>query len=201
MKNTTLALRDGSIFTQRVSRLEFLKQICVVSGVLVAGCTPMKIVFKAYPERFKYDRNLREQMLRAFVTAVIPGAPEDDPDLVRMFTDDYYPFHEYCEFFAADLSSRSEKLFEDDRFDQRTLEERARVVQDGLEADATVARLYRGAILMAQVSFYAGIYNDEKGCSLIEFDGSNYGFTDNEMYHKDSWNYLAAAATSTGNYV
>lgn len=192
---------SSGFFTQRVSRLEFLKQLCIGSGVLLAGCTPMKIVLGAFPDEFKRDTELRERILRAFVTAVIPGASEDDPQLVRMFTDEYYPFHEYCAFFVADLSSRSNRLFGDRHFDNLSLQERTQVIRDGLSDDVMIVRLYRGAIFLSQVSFYAGIYDDEKGCPLIDFHGTNFGFTDEVMYYAETTRFLAPAATATGNYV
>jgi len=191
---------EESFFERRITRHEFVKEISIIAAGLLGGCTPLKIVFNAFPERFSNDTNLCEQMLRSFVTAVIPGAVEDDTNLIRIFRDNYYPFCEYCDFFVSDLAARSANLFGDDQFDRLTQKQRTAVVRDGLDGDATLKRLYQGAIFMAQVSYYAGIYDDEKGCPLIDFQGSNYGFAEEEMYYTNSSLYLAPGATSDGNY-
>ena len=195
-ENDTTQINDQRSIRQR-SRLQFLKQLSIASSALLVACSPMRIVLKAYPGKFDDDSELRNAILRAFVTTVIPGAPADEPNLTRMFMDDFYPFHSHCPFFVADLCDRSEDLFANDRFDTLLLEQRTQVVQTGLQADATVQRLYRGAILIAQVSFYAGIYEDTRGCRLIEFNGSNYGFSTDEMcyLHTD----LAREITTGGN--
>jgi hypothetical protein len=200
MERTTVDNTNAGFFTRRVSRLEFLKHLALGSGVMLAGCTPLKIIFSAYPDDFKNDKELCERILRAFATTVVPGAPVDEPNLVTMFTDQFYPFHAYCEFFVADLCSRSDTLFGEKRFERLSLAERTRVVESGLAADSTTARLYRGAIFLIQVSFYAGVYDDEKGCPLIDFHGTNRGFKNEEMYYADPVQYLADAATSSGNF-
>ena len=193
---------DGcqSHHTRRVSRKEFLKQLSIASAFLFAACSPVRILLKAYSEKFKADAELCERIMRAFVTTIIPGAPVDDPDLVRIYFDEYYPFHQYCAFFVADLSRRCKELFEEENFDGLPLAQRAQVIRQGLAADATVSRLYRGAILMAQVSFYAGVYNDGKGCDLIEFHGANFGFAPDEMYYPNNASMISHAATTNGNY-
>ncbi len=191
---------EKSFFERRITRHEFVKEISIVAAGILGGCTPLKIVFNAFPERFSKDAHLCEQMLRAFVTTVIPGAVNNDTNLIRIFRDTYYPFCGYCDFFVSDLAARSANLFGDDQFDRLTRQQRAAVVRDGLDGDATIERLYQGAIFMSQVSYYAGIYDDEKGCPLIDFHGSNYGFGEEEMYYTNSSLYLASEATSDGNY-
>jgi len=146
------------------------------------------------------DEKLIDSILRAFVVTVIPGAPIDDPHLTRMYSDEFYPFHSYRGFFVSDLCRRGEDLYGTERFDQLSLEQRTKVVQDGLDADATTSRLYRGAIFMAQVSVYGSIYDDENGCSLIDFHGANSGFTPEEMCYRDNSPFLAGEITQDGNY-
>jgi len=191
---------QGTTSPRQVSRKEFLKQLSIASTLLFVACSPVRILLKAYPQKFDDDVELCERILRSFVTTIVPGAPIDDPNLMRIFTDDYYPFHKYCAFFVADLCKRSEDLFEETDFSVLSLAQRSQVVANGLASDATVSRLYRGAILMAQVSFYAGIYDDEKGCPLIDFHGSNFGFTPEEMYYPNNASLLSQAATDNGNY-
>jgi len=167
-------------------------------GAAAAGCTPLRIVFKDYPERFE-DEDASDRVLRAFVSAVIPGAHEDDPNLVRVYFDEYYRFARYTGFFAADLTSRAAEIF-GAPFESLSTAERSRVIQDGLAADGTTERLYSGAIFLAQLSYYSGIYDSQAGCDLIDFDGA-YRFRDphqNTYPHPDD--FLAATATRDGNY-
>lgn len=202
LNNESLNTGSSETFiTRKISRLDFLKQISMLIGFVAVGCSPVRVLLKAYPKKFDADTLLVDQILRAFVVTVIPGAPDDDPNLTRIYSDEYYPFHSYCGFFVSDLSRRSADLYGDDRFDRLSAEQRTNVIEDGLRADATVARLYRAAIFMAQVSFYAGIYDDEKGCPLIDFHGSNSGFTLDEMCYPDCSSLLAHECTKYGNYV
>jgi len=57
---------------------------------------------------------------------------------------------------------------------------RTQVIESGLGANDTTARLYRGAILLIQVAIYGGVYDDDRGCPLIDFHG------------KDGWQSAAA---------
>jgi len=98
-------MQNESFLDRRVSRLSFLKQVSVILGLAVSGCSPLRILFKDYPRKFDDDPRLRESTLRSFVTAVIPGADIDGPDLVRIYGDPFYPFHSYCGFFVSDLSA------------------------------------------------------------------------------------------------
>lgn len=191
---------DGTFLARKISRLDFVKQMALLSGAVLVGCSPLKIFFKAYPGKFDTDSALVDRILRAFVVTVIPGASFDQPDLVRIYTDEFYPFRNYCGFFAADLVQRSKELFGTEKFDELTLEQRTSVIQNGLEADSTLRQLYTGAIFMAQVSFYGSVYNDDRGCALIDFHGTNSGFTPDEMCYNNASLSLAKEITSTGNY-
>jgi len=182
-----------------VSRLTFLKHVSVILGLAASGCSPLRILLKDYPKRFEEDAGLRESTLRSFVTTVIPGAAMDQPDLIRIYGDPFYPFRQYCGFFLSDLARRSSDLFGTDKFDRLVLEQRTIVIENGLDGDATVARLYRGAILMAQASYFGGIYDDVKGCPQIDFHGSNAGFTDSEIFYPNASVFLASEATVDGN--
>lgn len=175
--------------------------MALFSGVVIAGCSPIRILLKDYPKKFDRNAELKDTTLRAFVATVIPGARDDDPNLARIYTDDYYPFHSYCAFFVSDLSRRSAELYGSERFDLLSRDQRTHVIDNGLQADATITRLYEGAILMAQVSFYGGIYDDDEGCPLIDFHGTNSGFTAEEMCYPDSSLHLAREETNGGNYI
>ncbi len=183
-----------------MSRGAFLKLLALGAGAVVVGCSPVKILLKAYPERFKHDEALRDRILRAFATAVVPGAPGDAPNLVRIFTDRAYPFAAYCDFFVADLAARARSLHGTDDFASLSLAQRTAVIQDGLNGDAVAAKLYRGAIFMTQVSFFGAIYDDERGCAMIEYDGVGAMVSTADMTYSDPARFLARACTATGNF-
>src|SRR5438105_1734614 len=90
-----------------IPRRQALRQLGLITAGLAAACTPLRVLVSAYPQAFDDDGGLMDRVIRAFVTAVIPGAPADDPDLVRAHTDPAYPFAQYAGFFAADLSRRA----------------------------------------------------------------------------------------------
>ena len=184
---------------QKISRADFLKQLFLLSGAALTACTPLRIALKTYPDRFEADSALRERLLCAFVEAVIPGVALDAAASTRMFTDDFYQFHAYASFFAADLAQRGTRLYGHDRFDQLAIEQRTNVIQNGLQADATTARVYQAAIYMAQLSFYAAIYDDKSSCAPIDFHGANAGFPAAEMCYVNRAIPLAHETTSDGN--
>lgn len=186
--------------TNRLSRRAFLGQAAAFSATFLVGCTPLRILLKTYPDRFDEDQDLEERFLRAFVTTVIPGASLEEPNLILMYIDPFYPFHKYRGFFVSDLAQRSQKLFGRERFDLLRPAQRTDVIQNALAADATTARLYRGAVLMAQVSYFAGIYDDTRGCPLIEFYGSETAKSSGEMHYPNAASFLANESTPNGNY-
>jgi hypothetical protein len=191
---------ENTFLTRKVSRMHFVKQVSMLAGALFVGCSPVRILLKGYPKKFDTNEELSDSLLRAFVATVIPGAPLNELNLTRMYSDEYYPFHSYCGFFVSDLADRSKALYGNDRFDQLTLRQRTKVIEDGLDANATTARLYTAAIYMAQASFYGGIYDDEKGCPFIDYHGGNSAFITDEMYYPDNSMFLAKQATKDGNY-
>jgi hypothetical protein len=203
-KNTSITSTSSSaqapdLLARKISRADFLKQLFLLSGAALTACTPLRVALKTYPDRFDADGELREKLLHAFVATVIPGVALDAAKSTRMLADDFYAFHSYCGFFAADLAQRSARLYHHDRFDQLAIEQRTDVIQSGLQADATTARLYQAAIYMTQLSFYASIYDDKAGCVLIDFHGVNAGFPSTEMYYTNSAIPLAHETTSDGN--
>jgi hypothetical protein len=183
---------------QPVSRREAIRYLGLIGAGMAAGaCTPLRIVTHSYPDDFKHDVELVERALRAFVVTVIPGAAPDSPNLTRAHLDRHYLFASYAAFFAADLSKRSGDRFGERAFDQLTIERRTVVIQDGLAGDATTRKLYQGAIYLAQVSFYGGIYDDDAGCPLIDFPGRYRGV---EVSYGDCHRFLPTTLTANGNY-
>ena len=76
--------------TNLIGRLDFIKKISLLAGAIATGCSPVKILLNLYPERYN-DNNLKEQIITAFITTVIPGANPNEPNLCRIFSDNYYP--------------------------------------------------------------------------------------------------------------
>src|SRR5437667_9427533 len=97
---------------QTIPRRQALHQLGLIAAGRAAACPPVRMLVSAYPQAFDDDDVLVDRVLRAFVTAVIPGAPADDPDLVRAYTEAAYPFAQYVGFFAADLCRRAARRFE-----------------------------------------------------------------------------------------
>lgn len=198
-KETNL-LASSSKDTKSINRLEFIKKLALITGAIVSGCTPVRVFLKSYPDKYDDDIKFSGQILDAFVLTVIPGANPDDPDLSRIFNDDFYPFHQFCGFFTSDLCKKSMKLFGNDRFFELTANQKTQVIQAGLEDDFTTSQLYTAAIYIAQVSYFSCIYNDDKACALIDYQDS-YGFMNAEMYHKVYDKMLADEITLSGNYL
>jgi hypothetical protein len=141
----------------------------------------LQMVLKLFPHKYCSDRNLKERILRAFVTTVIPGADKNDEFLVKMYEDVYYPFHTYCGYFIFDLNRRSKKLFGVKEFNSLSLKKRTMVIQNALSGKELTVRLYKGAILMSQVAYFGAVYNEEEGCKLIDFPGRNKGYEKEEI--------------------
>ena len=183
---------------QTISRRQVLRQLSLITAGLAVACTPLRLLTHGYPTAFDEDAELLDAVLRAFVAVVIPGAPGDDPDLVRAFTDRALPFARYTPFFAADLCRRAGSRF-GRSFHQLLTDQRAAVIRDGLAADGTTRKLYGSAIVLAEVAFYAGIYDPKKGCALIGFEGGQHSHSLTDITHPDAARFLPAAATANGN--
>ena len=181
-----------------ISRRSFLSRTAALAAASVLGCTPMRIAFKCYPREFR-NENISEAILRAFVSTVIPGAPADAPDLTRVYFDSEYPLAPHVGYLTSDLSQRGAELFGVARFDALDRAQRTRVIEHGLHADSWTRRLYNGAILLAQVSFYAGIYDDTAGCALIGFDGAYQPRPISDLTYPNPGRYFALCATASGN--
>jgi hypothetical protein len=182
------------------SRRNVLRAFGATVATAVAGCAPARIVLGAYPSQFKYDGDLDDRILRAFVVTIVPGVAIDQPDLARVFGDPFYPFAKYRAFFASDLCRRADKVRHNTSFELLTLVERTRVVVEGLHADSVTQRLYRGAVMLAQAATYGGIYTRSGDVPLIDFKGFRYEDCDPEACtYPDAQRFFAAALTLNGN--
>lgn len=186
-----------------VSRREVVRRLAVVgtglSVGLAAGCTPIKIGLGIHARSFDTNLEIGDRVLRAFVSTVIPGADEKAPDLIRVFEDDYYPLARFRGALIADLCERADRLFDMKLFSWLDAEQRTEVVQNALSSQSVTRQLYEGAIFLAQISFYAGIYDAAGGCELIEFPGAGYIDFADQTYPSPE-RYLATSLTVEGNY-
>ena len=196
-----MSCRKNSPNGTGLTRRNFLGVISLVIGGSLAGCSSMKILLNYYPEKFDHDPVLRTRLLSSFVRAVIPGAAKDEPHLTKVFCDDFYPFHKYCGFFLSDLAATTREQFGHEDFSRLDLPGRTAVIERGLNKGGPTGRLYTSAVFMAQFSFFAGIYDDDRGCQLIDFPGANSGCEPNTMAREEIESHLAANLTTDGNPV
>jgi len=161
--------------------------------------TGARMILGLYPRRFKTDARMQDRILRAFVITVIPGAPNGHPHLVRIFHDSFYPFYPYTPYLVYDLQRRTMATFGTSDFDQLDQQQRTTVLEEALADDNTTARLVKGAILMVQVSFFAGIYDPEEGCPLIDFHGRKERWLSPEHSYPSPGLYIPEPATADGN--
>lgn len=182
------------------TRREVLRWLATATaGVAVSACTPLRILSQSFPADFRRDPQLVARQLRAFVAAVIPGIDTDGPNAVRALLDRTYPFARYAAFFASDLSARAQRRFGTTHFEGLSLEQRTAVISEGLAADGTTHKLYRGAIYLTQLSNYAGFYDDEVGCALIGFRGRYRA--SGAIGYADPESFLPPPLTASGNDV
>jgi len=198
--NTSLEILEhaepaGALITRR--------QLLCRAGVLVAGlasgCTPLRLAFHAESAPSRGEGGVTDRVLAAFVRAVAPRADGTTEELARVFADRAYPFAPYRSFFASDLCRRAKDRFGTKSFDLLAEDARARVIEDGLKGDAVARRLYSGAVFLAQIAVYSGMYDDARGARAINFDGANSGFPPETLtYPVPGW-YLPSASSVDGN--
>jgi len=195
--------QDKSDFTRdgALSRRAMLGRLAgALAGVAGAACTPMRIVLKIYPDAFE-DPAVIERYLHAFMRAVVPGASADEPYLTWSLRDPAFPMAKHVAFLCADLSDRAGRLFAQPAFDALDVESRTTVIHDGIAGGGLTARLYQGAIYIGQIGFYAGIYDDGRGCPSIDFPG-RYRFEGlRATTYPDCERFLGHSITSDGNPV
>ena len=158
----------------------------------------IRMVLGFFPAAYRHDKELKNRILKAFVLTIIPGAEEDDNNLAAMYNDDFYPFCRWSGYFVFDLCSRSRKLFGSDDFSKMTLSKRSAVVAEALKGRELTKRLFKGAILMAQVSYYGAVYNEDRGCPLISFPGTNKGYSKEETTYSFSAELFDRELTADG---
>ncbi len=185
------------------SRIRSLRSTGAGSGKLnltpAAAFTGVRMILGWFPSFYRSNRTIQDAVLGAFVLTVIPGADPEEANLVRMYHDGDYPFAPFSGFLVFDIVRRAEKLHGSKAFQLQSLAQRTAVIQDALAANDTVSRLYKGAMLMAQVSYFAGIYDPAKGCAMIDFPGANSGFSLAESSYPFAKQCFDSEMTNDGN--
>jgi hypothetical protein len=182
-----------------MTRRSFLGALTMMLGSALTGCSSLNLILGNYPDRYDHDGGLRERMLARFVGTIIPDARPDEPHLTRVFVDTYYPFHKYCGYFLSTLADASGYLFGHEDFDRLDLKDRTAVIERCLQKSGPPGRLATSAVFMAQYSYYAGIYDDQQGCPLIDFPGANDGLCPTTMSRDEVASHMARTMTTDGN--
>lgn len=191
MRRTTTKTASG------MDRRQAIRLLASISAGLSVGCTPLRILSKAYPREFDRDQDRVDSILGAFAEAIVPGVDTDYRRLAQPFRDPYYPLTKYRGFFTSDLSDRARDLFGTGRFDALSVEQRTEVIQSALDSGGIMERLYTGAIFLTQIAFYAGLCDPQAACRAIGFKGPFRGGVN--LSHDECKQYLARAVTTDGN--
>lgn len=183
-----------------VSRRTMLKGFAAMAMAVGSGCAPVKFLVRPTSPELADDPGRIDDVLRGFVDAVVPGCEPDHANAVRALGDPRFPLARYRAMFASDLCGRAGALCGHRGFAELPRSERARVIRDGLASDALTRRLYTGAVFLTQLALFSGIYDDQAGAPLIEFDG-RYRFRGlDAITYPHPEQFLPAAMTSDGNY-
>jgi hypothetical protein len=179
---------------------EILSRRKVLTGIfwIMAGasvsCSPIRLALDIKKEKVLDDLTEVNRTLKAFVGTVIPGIDDTNPQIVEIFYDKFYKFHKYTCAFSKDLNIRSEKMF-GEIFYKLSIQERTKVIEDGLDSNLIATQLYTGAVFFTQIAVYSGLTNNDKGCELIDFKGT-YQYVPT---YKNTDELLGLPATKTGN--
>jgi hypothetical protein len=153
------------------SRRRALTVLLATATAGLVGCPPLRIGLQAYPDEFKSDAaGIREATLEAFVLVVVPGA-SCAAATVRLMLDPWYGFAPYAGYFASELHRLAMRHHGQSFAGLRPAEQHA-IVAEGLEAGGLTARLYTGAVFLAQVTTLAGVHDDATGSPLLQFPGA-----------------------------
>jgi hypothetical protein len=175
-----------------ISRRQALGVIAAAASGLLGACAPVARFTVPAPRIPETDR-----VLQAFVATVVPGSG-DSPNLVRAFSDPFYAFSPWRSWFASDLCRRAARAGAP-RFDRLGERERIRIVSSGLTGDPVTRRVYTGAVFLAQVSVYVGLYEESGASPLLGFQGKHQFRGLAEVTYECPERFLACALTRDGN--
>ena len=98
--------------------------------------------------------------------------------------------------FVKDLLNRSRRLFNDTPFVKLPNSKREEIVRHGLQAGIFKSKIYKAAIYLTQVVVYAGLYNNEGLCPVIDFN-TEYNFE--STTYRNYQDFLGKNITFDGN--
>jgi len=191
-------MRTGSShFPLDPSRRRALQLLFATCAGTLAACAPVRIGLGAYPRAFKSGAAGRTHAtLEAFAGAVVPGLTTGGSAAARM-QDPAFGFAPYAGFFASELDRAAQRRHGESFTALRAGDQRT-IVAAGLEAGGIPARLFTGAVFLAQVLSYAGA-EDDTGSPLLDFPGANRAPSPGSSHYVDLDAFRATAFTPDGN--
>ncbi len=182
-----------------LSRRDVLRTLAwVTAGLAGSACVPAELVFNASPAPHKRDPNIVEPILRMFVETVVPGTPVDQPGLARVFFDPFYPLTSHRAWLARDLNDRAMQRFRQP-FDGLPRSARESIIRAGLASPGLTARIYNGAVFLAQVAVYAGLTHPTGACPAIGFQGPAGVLPLSDQTYPEPRRYLGRTRSVNGN--
>jgi hypothetical protein len=182
-----------------ISRRDALRALGALGVLALAGCAPARIVLGLYDRPAEDGPAGAERTLAAFADTVVPGLDPALPDRTRVYRDPSYPLARYRDYFVADLNRRAGERTAGRAFAALAAAERAHVVSAGLAAGGVTGDLYAGAVFLTQIALYAGIYDDEAGCALIDYPGGGRPLSAAEQGLPRPERFFAESRSPTGN--
>jgi hypothetical protein len=180
------------------SRRQAVRALLAATTAALAGCQPVRIGLQAYPAEFKSDAaGIREATLEAFVGVVVPGS-SCAPATVRLMLDPWYGFAPYAGYFASELHRLAMQRLRQPFAGLRPQEQRT-LVAEGLSAGGLTARLFTGAVFLAQVTTLAGVHDDATGSPLLQFPGAQDSSEAGPQQCAGSVAFRVLALTHDGN--
>lgn len=175
------------------TRRQAIRQMAIMGvGLTVASTTTSCLGNGATGDQLEHG----DKLIRAFMETVVPGAPVQHPDITSVYRDKMYGFAKYRWLFNFDLRKRACKLFGTLNFLKLEIDERKRVIEDALHTNGTMKRLYSGAIQLAQLTIYTGLYCEPERCEMIKF---NAGFMGGTTSYPNTGQFFGRTMTLNGN--
>ena len=187
--------RPGMTRRQALAWIAAASALPLLGGSGAIGCSTLRIASGLAPGARRRARDREADVMQAFCTAVVPVSADEVNDVARAYRDPEFPLARHLPLLVHDLDARSHGA----GFDRLADDERREIVLDGSEARGPVGRLYRGAILLTQVAFYASIYDDERGCPAIDYPGAGELADRALQTYADPESYFGRSHSADGN--
>jgi len=179
-----------------VPRRDVLRYLGLVPLALAApGCSTIRLAGAVVPGAMDRAHRREPAVMQAFCRTVVPVADADVAQVARVYEDPQFPLAARLPLLVRDLEGRAGG----DGFDSLGGAARERIIQAGASARGPVGRLYRGAILLTQVAFYASIYDDARGCAAIDWPGAGRLPARAEFTHPDPGSFFGRSLSADGN--